>query len=96
MSRVLLSLALKGHLVKRCRIAGVLNQRLASIRLESTNPTDRKNDRIATIPNALTLSRIASIPFINYFILIDRHELACGLFVAAAITDFLDGRYRRT
>ena len=46
---------------------------------------------VFTIPNCLTTLRIIAIPFIQYFILIDRHDLACGLFVAASLTDFLDG-----
>lgn len=55
-----------------------------------SNKNEPKN-RILTIPNALTISRIVSIPFISYFLFVDQHQLACGLFVAAAITDFLDG-----
>lgn len=50
---------------------------------------------VFTIPNLLTMSRIASIPFINYFVLTGQHEYACGLFVLAAVTDFLDGYVAR-
>lgn len=62
---------------------------------DSTKTPSPTNNRILTVPNVLTLSRIASIPFINYFIFVNQHELACGLFVAAAITDFLDGKSTR-
>jgi hypothetical protein len=55
---------------------------------------ENKN-RIITIPNVLTMSRICSIPFINYFVFIERHDLACGLFILASITDFLDGLIAR-
>lgn len=59
------------------------------------NKTSVQNESIAsqimTIPNLITLSRIAIIPFILYFILNDQHINACLLFVYAAISDFLDG-----
>ncbi|CAF0923647.1 unnamed protein product [Brachionus calyciflorus] len=50
---------------------------------------------ILTIPNCLTMSRIASIPFINYFVFTNQHELACGLFFLAGFTDLLDGYIAR-
>jgi cardiolipin synthase len=43
----------------------------------------------------LTMSRIASTPFINYFVYVDQHYYACMLFVMAAVTDFLDGYIAR-
>jgi cardiolipin synthase len=48
-----------------------------------------------TVPNLLTASRIASVPFINYFVLINKHEYACALFFASGVTDFLDGYIAR-
>jgi cardiolipin synthase len=52
-------------------------------------------DIILTVPNALTSLRIVCTPFINYFLLINKHEYACALFVFAGITDFLDGYIAR-
>ncbi len=63
-------------------------------RVELTSEEDQKK-LIFTIPNVLTSLRILSIPFINYFIFIGMHEVACGLFVASALTDALDGYIAR-
>ncbi len=52
-----------------------------------------------TLPNALTLMRVAVIPlFVAFFFLESAagQWLACGVFVAAAITDFFDGYLART
>jgi cardiolipin synthase len=57
--------------------------------------TQSKEDLIITIPNALTSLRIMCTPFINYFLLINKHEYAFGLFIFAGITDFLDGYIAR-
>lgn len=59
-----------------------------------TSDEDQKN-LIYTIPNVLTGLRIVSIPFINYFVLTGQHEIACGLFVLASVTDGLDGYIAR-
>jgi cardiolipin synthase len=53
---------------------------------------------LTTLPNLLTISRIAVIPVVvATFYLPDRWSqwLACGLFVAACITDWLDGHFAR-
>ncbi|MCX8083581.1 MAG: CDP-alcohol phosphatidyltransferase family protein [Calditerrivibrio sp.] len=44
-----------------------------------------------TIPNCLTISRIVLIPFFGYFIFEGEVKKASLLFVAMAISDFLDG-----
>ncbi|KAF9869348.1 phosphatidyl synthase [Colletotrichum karsti] len=49
------------------------------------------HEDIYTIPNLLTLSRLAAAPFVGYFILHDQHAWALGLFAYAGITDLLDG-----
>ena len=59
-----------------------------------TSDEDQKN-LIFTIPNVLTGLRIVSIPFINYFVFTGQHDIACGLFVLASITDGLDGYIAR-
>lgn len=73
-------------------------------KFQSTEPAQKSkefhknvetNNRIHTIPNYITISRIMSVPFINYCVLIDKHELACGLFFLASLTDFIDGYIAR-
>ncbi|CUM65501.1 uncharacterized protein PRCAT00003146001 [Priceomyces carsonii] len=49
------------------------------------------SNRIYTIPNALTLTRIASTPFIGYFIAKHEPNIAISIFVYSCITDLLDG-----
>ncbi|KAH8833225.1 CDP-alcohol phosphatidyltransferase-domain-containing protein [Flagelloscypha sp. PMI_526] len=52
-------------------------------------PTIREN--IYTIPNLLTLSRIAACPVLGWSIVKGDFHLATGLLVYAGITDLLDG-----
>jgi cardiolipin synthase len=49
------------------------------------------NPLLKHLPNALTISRIASTPVIAYAVVKQEHELALALFGYAATTDFLDG-----
>ena len=54
---------------------------------------------ILTLPNILTISRVAVIPvFVGLFFLESAagQWIACGLFVIAAITDFFDGYLARS
>jgi len=54
---------------------------------------------VSNVPNSLTLFRIAVIPAIVVLFYLDNAAarwVACGLFTAAAITDFLDGYIART
>lgn len=49
---------------------------------------------LTSLPNLLTLSRIAVIPLVILTFYVDgdwTHWVACGLFAAAAITDWFDG-----
>lgn len=53
---------------------------------------------VTSLPNLLTISRIAAIPMVvaTFYIQGDiARWVACGLFVAAAITDFFDGYLAR-
>jgi cardiolipin synthase len=51
--------------------------------------------RILNIPNTLTIARILIIPVFVTSILYDRYRYALYLFVAAALTDALDGFFAR-
>lgn len=52
--------------------------------------------QLRTIPNILTLLRLAAIPAFVVAFLTGRHSLAVGLFAGAALTDGLDGFIART
>jgi len=54
-----------------------------------------KDDRVLTVPNALTLLRLLAIPVVLFLLLAEDDVLAVAVFVAAAVTDFLDGRIAR-
>ncbi len=50
------------------------------------------------LPNKLTLLRIVIAPFFMYFFMLDSYYwrlVALGLFIVAALTDFIDGHYAR-
>jgi cardiolipin synthase len=54
---------------------------------------------VTTLPNLLTLSRILAIPLVVGTFYMDGpvpRWVACGLFIAAAITDWFDGRLARS
>ncbi len=54
---------------------------------------------LTTLPNLLTLSRILVIPLLIGVFFLDKplaNWLACALFAAAALTDFLDGYLARS
>jgi cardiolipin synthase len=51
--------------------------------------------RWMNVPNALTLSRLAMVPWIVGAILSGRHALALAMFAAAAATDVADGAAAR-
>ncbi|KAI0262545.1 CDP-alcohol phosphatidyltransferase-domain-containing protein [Gloeopeniophorella convolvens] len=72
-------------------------------RLQHTEPPRRKltlRENIYTVPNLLTISRIASCPALGWAILSDNYAVATGLLVYAGVTDWFDGflarRYRMT
>ena len=57
---------------------------------QQRKPIER-HEYIYTIPNILTLSRMASAPVIAYCIIKDQHLIASGLLAYATVTDLLDG-----
>ncbi|SPQ96734.1 unnamed protein product (mitochondrion) [Plasmodiophora brassicae] len=65
----------------------------------SRSPTPPLSNALVTLPNMITLSRIAATPLLSYLITHDCPKLAAGGFVLAGISDFADGwiakRYNR-
>ena len=53
-------------------------------------------DEIGTIPNAITLSRLAATPLLAYLILAEQYEVAFGGLVVFGFSDWLDGYIART
>ncbi len=51
--------------------------------------------RIVTLPNALTCARLLAVPVVLALLVAGSEAWAAALFVAAALTDFLDGRLAR-
>ena len=51
--------------------------------------------RILTLPNVLTFARLLAIPVVLALLAMGADAAAVVLFVAAAVTDFLDGRLAR-
>lgn len=49
------------------------------------------SSQIYTIPNILTMTRIATTPFIGYFLATGQSTPAISLFVYSCVTDFVDG-----
>src|SRR5918912_2755536 len=63
-----------------------------------TGPQDARGllgDRVFTVPNALSLSRLFMVPVVVVLLLGKADALAAVFFVLAAATDFLDGRLAR-
>jgi len=53
------------------------------------------SERVFNLPNAITLLRLAAVPVVGWLILQQRWEAACWLFLAAAISDGIDGLLAR-
>jgi cardiolipin synthase len=53
------------------------------------------SERVFTLPNVITLLRIAAVPVVAWLIQQQRWEAACWLFQAAAVTDGIDGLLAR-
>lgn len=54
-------------------------------------PKIEVSKEIYTIPNILTMTRIASTPFIGYFLATGHSTAAISLFTYSCVTDFVDG-----
>jgi cardiolipin synthase (CMP-forming) len=53
------------------------------------------SERIFNLPNIITLLRLAAVPVVAWLILQQRWEAACWLFLAAAVSDGIDGLLAR-
>ena len=53
------------------------------------------SERAFNLPNVITLLRIAAVPVVAWLILQQRWEAACWLFLAAAVSDGIDGLLAR-
>ena len=63
--------------------------------MREPNEVRRLEDRIFTVPNALSLARLFMVPIVMALLLARADGLVTALFVLAAVTDFLDGRLAR-
>lgn len=53
------------------------------------------SERVLNLPNVVTLLRLAAVPVVAWLILQQRWEPACWLFLAAAVSDGIDGMLAR-
>jgi cardiolipin synthase len=53
------------------------------------------SERIFNLPNVITLLRLAAVPGVAWLILHQQWEAACWLFLAAAVSDGIDGLLAR-
>jgi cardiolipin synthase len=49
------------------------------------------SERVFNLPNVITLLRLAAVPVVAWLVLRERWEAACWLFLAAAVSDGIDG-----
>jgi cardiolipin synthase (CMP-forming) len=63
--------------------------------MRGPNELRRLEDRIFTMPNVLSLTRLFMVPIVVALLLARADGLAAAFFVLAAVTDFLDGRLAR-
>lgn len=53
------------------------------------------SERVLNLPNLITLLRLAAVPVVVWLILQQRWEAACWVFLAAAVSDGIDGLLAR-
>lgn len=59
--------------------------------LKTEDPTRRQIERILTVPNMITISRIIASPALGYAIYHDYHKVALAGCMIAGLSDWLDG-----
>ena len=68
-----------------------LAQLIRSASVPADAPDGQKKDRVWTIPNILTFTRIGSSPILGYLIVNHHYPAALSLFIVSGLTDLLDG-----
>lgn len=53
------------------------------------------SERVVTLPNVISMLRLAAVPVVGWLIFNERWEAACWLFLAAAVSDAIDGLLAR-
>lgn len=53
------------------------------------------SERVFNLPNVITLLRLVAVPVVAWLILHEHWEVACWLFLAAAVSDGIDGLLAR-
>lgn len=79
------------HIINNRRICikSISNQKEARSSVPESNL--EKTSKWLTIPNCLTLFRMAVSPYLGYLVLTEEFSWALGLFILAGFTDALDG-----
>jgi cardiolipin synthase (CMP-forming) len=66
---------------------------------DPVRPADPRDDRILTIPNAISAARLAGVPVFLWLVLGPRTQVAdwwaFGLLIASGLSDWLDGKIAR-
>ncbi|AMD20499.1 HDL245Cp [Eremothecium sinecaudum] len=79
-----------------CLRSGISTRKYSTLKPNDLNPKKPKFTASAwTIPNALTISRIATAPLVGYCIITNSIVPAFCLFTYSCVTDFLDGYIAR-
>jgi cardiolipin synthase (CMP-forming) len=63
--------------------------------MRGSDEGSRPEERIFTVPNALSLARLFMVPIVVALLLVRADGLAAAVFVLASVTDFLDGKLAR-
>ncbi len=63
--------------------------------MRGSDEGSRLEERIFTVPNALSLARLFMVPIVVALLLVRADGFAAAVFVLASVTDFLDGRLAR-
>lgn len=64
-------------------------------KLKNSKSLGSKRENVYTVPNALSIMRIAMAPCIGYYVIGNNFNLALALFVVASFSDLIDGMIAR-